>query len=57
MTLKQWADKWGIQPSPHGGAAVVTLHPKERSYSELWGLQDYVVSSVTGGSIWLVPRY
>ena len=59
MTLKQWSDTHNI---------TVFYHEKNQQYwlpdaiwpslvrTKLFHLEDYVVSAVTGGSIWFVKR-
>ncbi len=65
MTLLYWSKKWKIQPKKHssgalyipvaslGGASFVGVSSAER---ELFRLDDYAVSSVSGGALWLVSR-
>ena len=64
MTLSQWVALAGITPThqtTERGAVsvVVSTDFKTRwtaTYSALWRLDDYAVSSVCGAVIWLVPR-
>lgn len=60
MTLAQWAEKQSIRVQRHPKyfnsfwcpdvASLVDRH-------KAWPLEDYLVSSITGGSIWFSPRY
>lgn len=52
MTLAEWAKRNRRKVSYVNGAAVV----EDTRDKSLWGLTDFVVSTVTGGSIWLVPK-
>jgi hypothetical protein len=57
MTLAEWAERSKYAPRKHAsGAYHVPQVEPEDSQRLLWHLTDYLVSSVTGGSIWLVPR-
>jgi hypothetical protein len=57
MTLAQWARGNGATVHTHGNAVwVVDDRRIEHARTQLWDLTDYVVSSVSGGSVWLVPR-
>ncbi len=54
-TLSEWADANKIGLIPYGECMTVP----DQDYphrSGLWALADYVVTSVTGGTIWLAPR-
>ena len=61
MTLRQWIERYQRLVHSHGELGTVWLpdfvetptNPAERW--SLFHLSDYVVSSVSGGSIWLVP--
>src|SRR5688500_11101767 len=58
MTLQEWSDKTGVLVKTHeSGAKVIpqVCIPDEEHW-RLWKLTDYAVSSVTGGSVWLVKR-
>lgn len=60
MTLDQWAEQNGTKPYEFNkpGYDVMMTVP-DRSYPDrvgLWHLTDYVVTSVTGGTIWLAKR-
>lgn len=63
MTLQEWADGIGM----HG----ITVHSKgdarwipdsgrdvfiEHARTQLFNLEDYFVSSISSGTIWLLPR-
>ena len=57
MTLNEWKQKWDYVVTTHSSGAMVL--PDDLvcgARSELWHLSDYVVSSVTGGSVWLIKR-
>ena len=56
VTLAEWAktSKYAVRRHPSGAWWYPDTDPL--GSSGLWKLDDYVVSSVTGGSIWLVPR-
>ncbi len=58
LTFAQWQSKYGMHlVSPVGDRfAVVGAAYDFSGKSELWQLSDYVVTSVTGGSIWLSSR-
>lgn len=54
MTLQEWSKLAGISPASHGDCKIVPIIlPHHR---QLFQLLDYRVSSVTGGSVWLVQR-
>ena len=58
QTLKQWSDKHGILPTEpttelHQTSVVCSDGPERR---ELWHLEDYIVSSVSGVVVWLGKR-
>ncbi len=55
QTLNGWAEANKIGLIPYGECMTVP----DQDYpdrSGLWALADYVVTSVTGGTIWLAPR-
>lgn len=58
MTLAGWAEQSKYAPK-HWKNGVYTVPQVEPEDSQrlLWRLSDYLVSSVTGGSIWLIPRH
>ena len=62
MTLDQWLEESGNYVGESNGCKFVNddfppSYPNECRYrAELFRLRDYVVSSVTAGTIWLVPR-
>lgn len=71
MTLAEWLRGWPykgqnwtsrtgggpIADGPDGRSAyVVADSPREHARTWAWDLDDYLVSSVTGGSIWFRPR-
>lgn len=53
MTLRDWSDAFGPVPQYHHGAVYVVGWEGRR---ELFTLADYVVSSVCGLTVWLLPR-
>lgn len=58
MTLKQWVEKTGIlptYPTTERDAVSVCISDGIDRY-KLWRLSDFVVSSVSGIVVWLVPR-
>lgn len=59
MTLRQWCVSAGVTPiiPKHFNSRVIPdTNQIAPMRTRLWDLSDYLVSSVTGGSIWLVPR-
>lgn len=54
MNLQQFCDQLGINPGKHFFNRIVPHNPQEK---QLWYLEDYKVSSVRGGSIWLFPKW
>ncbi len=60
MTLRDWYLNTGVRP-------IIPKHFNDRVVpdtagimdcrADLWHLDDYMVSAVTGGSIWLHPRH
>jgi hypothetical protein len=60
MTLAEWAEANGTLPhefNKPGYDKLMTVY--DRQFPDrpgLWRLSDYVVTSVTGGTIWLAPR-
>ena len=60
MTLAQWAEFWPYKVSKHSTGAMWTPDAV-KNWSRDWRveafhLSDYLVSSITGGTIWFVPR-
>ncbi len=57
MTLAQWAETFPYKVMPHSSGcmtvAAVINHPQ---YRALFNLEDYAVSSVEAGTVWLVPK-
>ncbi|OYW73581.1 MAG: hypothetical protein B7Z37_20945 [Verrucomicrobia bacterium 12-59-8] len=53
-TLRGWADKNNVIVVRHAHARAVAAESPNRS--DLYRLDDYVVSSVAAGTIWLVRR-
>lgn len=59
MTLAEWSKSAGVTPIiPKQFNSRVIPDTKQIAdvRTWLWDLSDYVVSSVSGGSIWLMPR-
>lgn len=58
QTLAEWAESSPVAPQTHANGAIwIALGPlSEPKYWSLWMLSDYRVTSVTGGSVWLVAR-
>jgi hypothetical protein len=58
MTLAQWAASSPVAVRQHGAAWYVPgyAYLPEPMIRQLWRLDDYLVSSVTGGSVWMVQR-
>lgn len=58
MTLHEWEQQSGetthLHPSGARWIAYASLSMDD--YRELFHLSDYLVSSVIGGTVWLVPR-
>ena len=53
MTLFQWSEVNNVFVVSRGAARLV---PQTVGNWELWKLKDYLVSTVSGGTIWLMPR-
>ena len=53
-TLQGWATKNNVVVSRHCHARCVASNAPNQS--ELFRLDDYYVSSITGGTIWLIRR-
>lgn len=58
MTLQEWTDKFQTFTANHpSGAVGVPFGLLETpAYREIFHLNDFVISSITAGTIWLVPR-
>jgi hypothetical protein len=61
MTLVQWMSENGavIDPQPTRAEPGRAIAIPDRAYSgraALWALEDFSVSSVVAGTIWLVPK-
>jgi len=57
MTLREWEDQSPVRGQQHWRGAYVipdALPPSIRK--ALWYLDDFIVTSVSGGAIWLVPK-
>ncbi len=56
MTLKEWIAKQPVRIRKHGSAWVIPDVSGLVDRRQAWQLSDYLVSSVTGGSIWFVRK-
>jgi hypothetical protein len=60
MTLKEWCATMNILPThpttEKGAVSVILYKEPHQNQSELWHLDDYTVSSVSGVVVWLVPK-
>jgi len=60
MTLQQWLESLpqpiGPQTLPGGAIAVTASGRNEPCRTRLWNLDDYLVSSVAGPLVILLPR-
>jgi hypothetical protein len=60
QTLEQWINGWQPKYRPivreTGAIGIHDTPDIDHGRTWLFGLSDYVVSSVSGGVIWLVPR-
>jgi len=56
MTLKEWIEKSNKQvfPTPEGYYVPGANYLPQNLYTELWQLSDYIVTSVSGGTVWLL---
>lgn len=58
MTLNEWCDKNKIVAMTHpNGAKYVPEQDYGPLRTELWHLDDYHVSSVVAGTVWLVKKH
>jgi hypothetical protein len=58
MTLREWckrADVLMTEPTTECGAVSLVLDQASELRTGLWHLDDYLVSSVSGPVVWLVP--
>ena len=55
-TFEQWQREWPHAAVHHANGFISVPDAVHRARSEAWRLSDYVVTSVAGGSIWLMPR-
>lgn len=57
MTLHEWSALTNVAVNLHdsGGVYVIPVRRGTPDYYKLWILEDYKVSSVCAGVIWLVP--
>lgn len=58
MTLQMWSDKTGVdvREHPESGCKYVIIDPFAEERKELFWLDDYVVSTVSGIVHWMVAR-
>lgn len=58
MTLKEWATKYNehVTTMRHGGTCIADRTRTPDADWELYHLDDYAVSSVQAGTVWLVPK-
>jgi hypothetical protein len=59
ITLAEWCTRTQVlptHPTTERGAVSVVLDHTHPGRSDLWHLADYVVSSVSGVVVWLLPR-
>jgi|PlaIllAssembly_1097288.scaffolds.fasta_scaffold29831_2 hypothetical protein len=55
-SLAEWekGSRYAVTRHPDGSISVP--YGVEPHFNKLWGLSDYRVTSVTGGSVWLMPK-
>jgi hypothetical protein len=59
MTLSYWLGQSNESPIQNGNRypfVVIPDNPLNPLRSQLWELEDYRVTSVAGGAIWLMPK-
>ena len=58
MTLQEWAAGWpyAVRQHTHGARWTPDAVGHEDHYTQAFRLSDYLVSSVSGGSIWFIQR-
>ncbi len=59
MTLQEWLDRQNVNPvsTKHDPCVpIASPSPNSEAYRDLFWLSDYFVSSVTAGTVWLLPR-
>lgn len=58
LTLKEWSEIYCYNPCYHNVGDPVVVFPCSTPEKEwgFWILSDYIVSSISGGSIWLVKK-
>ena len=59
ISLENWADyygQFGRIVEKHESGCVYVIDNIDIGRRELWHLTDYLVSSVIGGTIWLIKR-
>lgn len=59
MTLNQWTERAPVWPRGHGDQGAMYIAAAsipDDLYPLLWSLEDYRVTSVHGGSVWLMRR-
>lgn len=59
VTLKEWAEGWPYRLHKWHDSTIYSVPDSvlDKSWrAQAFSLDDYVVSSVCGGSLWFVPR-
>lgn len=55
MTLNELMTQTGLECRLSNRGECIIFHGVEQAPKELWDITDYKVSSVSGGSVWLIP--
>ena len=56
MNLKQWQTKHGINAGEYGAFRIIPDGAlNKQAWREIFQLDDYGVSSYTGGAFWMMP--
>ena len=56
MTLQEWAATYRYRVGQLGNVRIVPCHAGRAGYAGLWHLTDYLVTTVSGGSVYLHRR-
>lgn len=56
MKLAEWIKEYMPNELPGEHGNISKLVPLNYTNPQLWGLEDYRVTSCTGGMVWLIPR-
>ena len=57
MTLNEWAKQYSLVVFSHEtGAKYVEFNPGSEAHHALFCLDDYIVSSVVAGCVWLCHK-